>query len=180
MKITYLINKPRANGSMGLSVAAHSEWQEIVKANKQLPLEQQRYFIRDRIADGDELDWMMIETTREGYLTWHREHESSSRNRALGQEFKHLSMDVVVSTGDGTTLLIDTMPSADCVENDCFNQILMENLQEALAAWRPWANDLLDMYLRGQKRACSKALAKKYSISERMIRKYKIQFENFL
>lgn len=54
------------------------------------------------------------------------------------------------------------------------------HLQEALAAWRPWANDLLDMYLQDQKRACSKALAKKYDISERMIRKYKIQFENFI
>ena len=180
MKITYLINKPQANGSMGLTAADRSEWQEIVNANKQLPLERQRFFIRDCIADGVELDWMIIETTREEYLAWHKEHEGSARNRALGQQFKHLSTDVVVSTGDGVALLVDTVPSVDCVEDDCFNQMLMENLREMLAAWKPWANDLLDMYLQGQKRTCSKALAEKFGISERMIRKYKIQFENFI
>lgn len=180
MKITYLINKPQANGNVELAVAARCEWQEIVNANKQLPPEQQRFFIRDCIADGDELDWMIIETTREEYLAWHKEHESCARNRALRQEFKHLSADVVVNTGNDFALLVDMIPSPDCVEDDCCGQMLMESLRQALAAWKPWANDLLDMYLQGQKRTCSKVLAEKFSISERMIRKYKIQFENFI
>ena len=85
MKITYLINKPQADGSIRLSIADREEWQAVVKVNKQVPLELQRYFIRDCIADGSDLDWMIIETTREEYLAWHREHTASARNRTLCQ-----------------------------------------------------------------------------------------------
>lgn len=39
------------------------------------------------------------------------------------------------------------------------DSVLMEELKEALAAWRPWAADLLEPYLNGQKRACTTAAA---------------------
>ena len=57
---------------------------------------------------------------------------------------------------------------------------LMEELKEALAAWRPWAADLLELYLNGEKRACTEALSRKYGVSPQVIRKYKRQFEDFV
>lgn len=180
MKITYLMNKTQADGSIQLSIVTHEEWLAVVKANKQLPLERQRYFIRDYIADGSDMDWMIIETTREDYLAWHREQAASERNRAWVQTFQKLSLDAEVSIEDGTTTLHDVIPDTNCIEENCCSQLWIEDLRRALRGWKPWANDLLDMYLQGQGRSCADVLARKYGISQRMIRKYKVQFKNFI
>lgn len=180
MKITYLMNKTQADGSIQLSIVTHEEWLAVVKANKQLPLERQRYFIRDYIADGSDMDWIIIETSREDYLAWHREQTASERNRTWVQTFQKLSLDAEVSIEDGTTTLHDVISDANCIEENCCSQLWVEDLRMALKGWKPWANDLLDMYLQGKGRSCTELLSKKYSVSPQVIRKYKRQLEEFV
>ena len=57
---------------------------------------------------------------------------------------------------------------------------LMDELKKQLFAWKPWAVDLLAYYLAGKKKSCTAAMAKKYGVSEQVIRKYKRQFEKFV
>lgn len=93
MKITFLVNQVQPDGNTCLCVTSYDEWLAVVNTNKLLPIENQRYFIRDCIEDDGELDWMIIEAPRSDYLEWHREHETAARNRKLGQQFEHLSTD---------------------------------------------------------------------------------------
>lgn len=180
MKTTYLMNKLQADGTIQLTVVGHEEWLAVVKANKLLPLENQRYFIRDCISDNGDLDWMIIETTREDYLEWHREQTASERNRTWMQTFQKQSLDAEISIEDGTTTLHDMASDMDSIEENYFSQLWIEDLRKALDEWKPWANDLLNMYLQGQGRSCADVLARKYGISQRMIRKYKVQLKIFI
>jgi len=180
LKTTYLIKKKQEDGSVCLSVGSAAEWLAVVEANKQLPAEQRRYFILDYIADGDDLDRMVIEAPAEDYRVWHNEHMAAQRNRALGKGYKFLSLDAVKASENGPVRLSDILPSSEQLEETASCQVLMEELREKLIKWRPWGNDLLDMYLDGQKRNCSAMLAEKYGVSQRMVRKYKCQFENFV
>lgn len=65
-------------------------------------------------------------------------------------------------------------------ENSVVDEILMDELKQALAVWKPWAPDLLEHYLAGRKRSCTAEMAEKYGVSEQVIRKYKRQFERFI
>lgn len=174
------MNKPQADGSVALSAVPYSEWAEVVKANQQLPAEQRRYFILDYIEDGSELDCMVIEAPADEYRVWIREHMASKRNREAGKNFQFLSLDAALSGNDEFETLLDYIPSANGTEEIAYEQLLTEALRKELAAWRPWANDLLDMYLRGKKRDCTDELAQKYAVSPQVIRKYKRQFEDFI
>lgn len=180
MKTTYLISKPQADGSIQLSITDREEWLAVVKANKQLPAEKRRYFILDYIKDGTDLDCMVIEAPIDVYRSWIREHMASKRNRDAGKEYEHLSMDAPVVGSDGVVTLLDTISAGNSVEESVCGEMLMAELREALAAWKPWANDLLDIYLRGKKRSCTEFMAQKYSVSPQVIRKYKRQFEDFV
>ena len=94
MKTTYLMNQAQPDGSVGLAVVSSAEWLDAVRQNKHLPAEQQRHFIIDYIADGDELDRMVIEAPIEEYRKWHREHMASERNRQAGKNMQKLSIDM--------------------------------------------------------------------------------------
>ncbi len=180
MKTTYLIKKKQEDGSVCLSVASAAEWLAVVDANKQLPAEQRRYFILDYIADGNDLDRMVIEAPAEDYRVWHNEHMAAQRNRALGQNYKTVPLDAIQDSENGPAFLSDILSSPEQLEETASYRVLMGELREKLAEWRPWGNDLLDMYLEGQKRSCSAMLAEKYGVSQRMVRKYKSQFEDFV
>ena len=76
--------------------------------------------------------------------------------------------------------LQDILSSGEDVEKSVYDQMLLDDLRQGLAAWRPWGNDLLDFYLEGQARNCNGVIAQKYGVSERAVRKYKRQFEQFV
>lgn len=180
MKTTYLANQAQPDGCTALTVISSAEWVSIVKKNKQLPSEQQRHFIIDYIVDGTEIDRMVIEAPAEMYYTWLREHVAAQRNRRRGKEYRLLSIDAVIQQEDDTVLIGESIASDIQVEATACDRLLMENLREALRSWKPWANDILDRYLKGEKRSCTSALAKKYGVSQQVIRKYKRQFEEFI
>lgn len=180
MKTTYLVNQEQPDGSVCLTVVSSTVWRTIVERNKQFPLDQQRYFIIDYIDDGTELDRMVIEVQRKDYLVWLREHNASMRNRRWGEKYQHLSLDVFILTAEGVVSFGDTIRADDQTDETVLNQLLLADLRQKLSAWKPWANDLLDAYLQGDRRTCTDALALKYEVSPQAIRKYKRQFENFI
>lgn len=180
MKTTYLINKPQADGTVGLSLATCDEWINVVKTNKHLPPEQRRYFILDYIMDGDNLDRMVIEAPFPEYQTWIKEHMARKRNHKAGEKHQHLSLDAKLFDGGGTETLLDVIPAVVSAEETACGQMLAAALRQYLATWKPWANDLLDAYLRGERRTCTNKLAQKYGVSVQVIRKYKRQFEQLV
>lgn len=123
---------------------------------------------------------MVIEASAEEYRAWNREHMAAERNRAMGKEFQHLSLDAKLFCADEAESLLDVLALADSLEDQVCERLLIENLREALASWRPWANDLLNLYLQGKKKSCTAVFAAKYGVSLQTVRKYKRQFENFV
>lgn len=180
MRTTYLINKVQPDGSICLSVASVEEWIAVVNENKGLPVEQRRNFIRDYIADGDDLDCLIIETSLAEYRKWDRARLAEKRNRRAGRAFQILSLDAPINESEDSMSLVDLIGVDMQVEFIACDQVLMDELRKALASWKPWANELLEMYLQGQKRTCTDVLAEKYAVSPQVIRKYKRQFEEFI
>lgn len=179
MKTTYLINKKQEDGNVRLAVATSSEWLSVVKQNRQLPTDQQRYFIVDYIADINELDRMVIEVPMDTYRDWHKEHMARSRNRSLGRSFQHLSLDAITTGAEGEVHLEDVVSTGEQVEDTVCNRLLLDSLQEELTRWKPWANDMLELYLQGEQRTCAAVLSRKLGVSPQVIRKYKRQFKEF-
>ena len=180
MKTTYLVNQEQPDGSVRLEVVSSREWLSVVERNKHLPADQQRYFILDYIMDGDVLDCMVIETSAADYRDWNRKRLAARRNRKAEKNFQHLSIDAPLGGLFGTDTLADVLASEEQVEVLACDQILLDELHEALALWKPWANDLLDMYLQGKKRTCTRTLAERYGVSPQVVRKYKRQFEEYI
>ena len=180
MKITYLINQLQPDGAMRLTAVSAAEWQSAVHANKGLPPEWQRYFIRDYIADGDGMDCMVIEVSADEYVQWDKDRSAARRNREAGKNFHVISLDAIPVSADGDRTRLEQISDQIGLESKVCDFVLMDELRTTLEAWRPWAIDLLDLYLHGQKRACTETLSRKYGVSPQVIRKYKRQFEEFI
>ena len=87
MKNTFLVLNDPKNPKSGLRVATLAEWDQILKANKELPREQRRFFIADSFEDCGEIDCMYIETTREEYNKWHSDRQEIYRKRKCGDNY---------------------------------------------------------------------------------------------
>lgn len=179
MKNTYLINKPQKDGKVALCAVTAAEWLAAVNANRYLPTEHRRYFIADCIEDGKEIDRMIIEVSYAEYKKWNSRHTITERSRKAGKEYRFLSLDAVLNETDDITLL-ECLRSAEDMEAAVISEMIMDELEKQLFAWKPWAVDLLAYYLAGKKKSCTAAMAKKYGVSEQVIRKYKRQFEKFV
>lgn len=66
------------------------------------------------------------------------------------------------------------------LEAIAIDRVLMEELETALKSWKPWANELLKLYLEGKGRSCTISLSEKYHITDRAIQKRKTAFEKFV
>lgn len=179
MKNTYLINKLQNDGRAALCTATAEEWLAVVNANRNLPTKQRRYFISDCIEDGREIDRMIIEVSYDEYRRWNSRHTITERSRKAGKQYQHLSLDTALSETDEIALL-ECMSGTESPEAEVIDEILMDELKKQLSAWKPWAADMLEHYLAGRKKSCSADMAKKYGVSEQVIRKYKRQFEEFI
>ena len=178
MKFTYLVYK-EINGVRQLAAATQEEWNAILKENRRLPLEQRRRFIKDCIADGDEMDCMYIEAPASEHREWNSKNTISQKKRKMGMRYTHLSMDAEIPDSDVESLH-ECVPSEFNLEELVADQVLMEELKRALRAWNPWAEELLDFYIAGAKRSCTSVLCKKYHLSDRAVRKRKAAFEKFI
>lgn len=178
MKTTYLIYK-QINGIRQLTVATQAEWDTILKENKQLPLSEQRRFMKDCFEDGGELDCMYIEIPASEHREWNSKNTVQQRKRKIEALHTHLSLDTSVSDADHESLH-ECVPSDFNLERLATDRVLIQELRQALRKWKPWAEELLELYLSGEKRSCTTALCEKYQISDRAIRKRKDAFKKFV
>ena len=178
MKFTYLVYK-QINGVRQLAAATQEEWDAILKENRRLPLEQRRRFIKDCIEDGDEMDCMYIEVPASKHREWNSKNTIRQKKRKIGMSYTHLSLDSGVPDTDVESLH-ECVSSEFNLEGLVADQILIEELTCALRAWKPWAEELMELYMAGAKRSCTSDLCKQYRLSDRAVRKRKAAFEKFV
>ncbi len=178
MKTTYLIYK-QINGIRQLTAATQAEWDAILKKNKQLPLSEQRRFMKDCFEDGGELDCMYIEVPTLEHREWNSKNTVQQRKRKKEALHTHLSLDTSVSDADHESLH-ECVPSDFNLERLATDRVLIEELRQALRKWKPWAEELLELYLFGKKRSSTKVLCEKYHLSYRAVQKRKAAFEKFI
>ena len=68
MKTTYLFMDKSANGETRLVMGTLDQYKAITIANAQLPMDQRRHFIVDRIPESEGLDVMYIEVDYKHFL----------------------------------------------------------------------------------------------------------------
>ena len=178
MKTTYLIYK-QVGGIQQLAVAAQEEWNAILKENRTLPLEQRRRFIKDCIEDGDEVDCMYIEVSASEHREWNSKNTIRQKKRKIGMRYTQLSLDAGIPDSDVESLH-ECVPSEFNLESLVADQVLIEELRYALRAWKPWAEELLELYMTGAKRSCTSDLCQKYQLGDRAVQKRKAAFEKFV
>lgn len=178
MKTTYLVYK-QANGDRRLAAATQEEWNAILKENRRLPPERRRRFIKDCFEDGEELDCMYIEVSAAEHRAWNSKHTVSQKKRKIGTRYMRLSLDAGVPDADAESLH-EIVPSDFNLEDLVSDQILIEELKRALRAWKPWAEELLDLYMAGAKRSCTNKLCRKYQMSDRSVQRRKAALEKFI
>lgn len=178
MKTTYLIYK-QINGFRQLAVASQQEWDAILKENRQLPPAQRRCFMKDCIADGAELDCMYIEVSAEEHRKWNSNNTVRQRNRKAGMQYGKISLDTNASDAD-TDSLYECISTAFDLEQLVSDHVLMDELQEALRKLGPWTEELLKLYLTGEKHSCTKKLCDKYEFNIRTAQRRKSAFEKFI
>jgi len=178
MKTTYLVYK-QVNGVRQLAVATQAEWDAILKENRRLPLSKQRLFMKDCFQDGDELDCMYIEVSTSEYRKWNNTNSVQHWKHKIGALYTHLSLDASISNADIDSLH-ESVPSDFNLERLAVDAVLVDELRQALRTWKPWAEELLDLYLSDKKRSSTKVLCEKYRISYRAVQKRKAAFEKFI
>ena len=178
MKATYLIYK-QIDGVQKLAVATQEEWDIILKENRMLPLEHRRRFINDCIKDGNELDCIFTEVSTKEHQKWNSKNTVYQRKRKAGKRYTHISLDTGVSD-TSVQSLHESIPSGYNLEMLVEDQVLMEQLRQALRAWQPWAEELLKLYMAGEKRSCTNELSKRHHLSDRTIQRRKNAFEKFV
>lgn len=178
MRTTYLIksDNPEMNGA--LVEITGEEWYEITKLNASLPKESRRYFIRDTIMDGREEDSIVIEVDLAEYQKWKAEHQALWRRSRDNNGIVTLSLNSPIKSSE-TLMLMDTIAGTEAAESVYLSEEIIEELQAALAEWKPWALDLLKEHLKGS-RQITKWLADRCGVSEQMARRYRHSFEEFV
>lgn len=178
MKTTYLVYK-QVNGTRQLVVATRDEWIAIIKENRGLPIEKRRCFMKDCFRDEDGLDCMYIEVSTAKYREWNSENTVREKKRKAGIGYTSLSLDAGVEDTEYDSLH-ECVPSGVDLERLALDKVLMGELKQALKAWKPWAEELLELYMSGAKRASSTRLCEKYQLCDRAVRKRKEAFEKFV
>ena len=178
MKTTYLIFADKS--TQELVVADQHEWNAIIARNRGCPQDQRRYFITDIIAEGTELDCMVIETTREKHREWNNARKAAYRNRQAMKKIKFLSLDATFEAESGESALLSYLPCDDSGCDKVQSDIVMEQLRAALREWQPWAEEMLDLYLNGKKHKCASTLAPQHGLTMRSIQLYMHKFEEFI
>lgn len=179
MKTTYLVYSDVKADNKELVLATQEEWDAILETNRSLPREQRRFFIKDKITDGNDCDVMYIETSREEYNKWHSKQAMQYKKIKAKLNYSFLSLDSGI-TADGGITLAETLPDELDLEGQIIDEIMLKELRVALNAWRDWANELFDYYLDGMKKDATRILCEKYGLSERCIQKRKKMMEDFI
>ena len=177
MKIKYLV-RSAGEGSALVQVSGR-KWYEITKESNRLPRDQQRYFIRDVIDEDGELDVLVLEVSREEFKAHQAKAKMAERHSDSENTESALALDAPLSELPKIPI-IDTVPGSNSAEDEFFKAHLVEDLLESLDEWKPWAHELLRLYMNGQRRSSTKWLAKTCGVSEQMARRYKKAFRKHI
>ena len=180
MSTTYLLKQKDEDWSSHLVLATKEDWIRIIRQKSTLPKEQRRYFIKDCIVEKGQVDCIYIEVSYEEYQEWNREHMRRERNRHMGQNYIHLSLENSLYTQANSRQIADDLVDKLNLEEIVLNHIQLLELREKLGKWKPWGPDMLALYLEGKQRQAASIIAAKYQISPQRVREYKRQFENFI
>lgn len=155
-----------------------SRYDDIMQGNKGLPMCQRRCFVEDSFEDGGVIDRMFIEVSYAEYLEWDREHKKKRRNEEQQKGYQHISIDYMVGNDDSSSFA-ERLASGFDLEADVLCRDDIRAFRQALGQWKPWAIELLEIYLDGKKRSCTQMLCEKYCVSAVVIRKRKRELEGF-
>lgn len=180
MKTTVLVFIDRTVPQKGLRIATMKEWNEILSNNRGLAMEDRRIFYKDCIPEGEEMDCMFIETTYAEFAKEEAERKARYRNEQEKKKCSFVYLSERFGSVEDELSLEDCIPSDYCLEDDVIGNVMIEQLRDALAQWNDWAPELLDIYLSGQGRTCTAYLMDKHGISERLVRKRKMLFREFV
>ena len=178
-KNTFLVWRQDTNGARSLEVASKEEWNEILQHNRTGPLSERRYFIRDCVVDGQSVDSIFIEVTEEEYKEWHRKEEIKRRRQIQEESNIILSLNAKVS-GAESEELINTISCGADTEKEAMTMLLLQDLEQALDEWKPWAKDLLHDYLKDTSDHFTLTFAKRCGVSVRTAQRRCVQFERFV
>lgn len=174
MKIKYLV---RSADEDRLIQVSGKEWYEITEESNRLPKEQQRYFIRDVIEDRGDMDVLVLEVSKEEYGKWKIYTQWVRRHCVPDKDTPILSLEAPVSELRNIPI-IDTLPADNSAEEEYFRAHLLEDLQASLDEWKPWARELLRLYMNGERQSSTtKWLANTCGVSEQTARRYKQAFK---
>lgn len=203
-KSVYIMNETQADGSIVKKQVSGAEFYKAVQESNALPLDQRRYFITDRFMyDGYE-DTLVIEVTREKYLEWRRERRGSDkddkddknrkdskrgkpkkaradsrRDKPQTPRYKFVSIEAMTEKGVPSDFAGALLSADD--EDNRIRRVALEELVRKVAAWKPWASDMLKLRMMGFNNAdCAAMIAKRYRVTERMGRHYREQLDKFL
>ena len=177
---TCLVYREREDGSKKLVNVPVREWMARVKEDRDKPSDERRYYAAsycERERD-DDLDCLIVEVTPEEHRVWNAANMRRNRDFIKAKKnWRLVSLDAPVPGADGVTfgdVIPDTrrdMPEE--AETDAF----LEAVREELAAWKPWASDMLALSQRGYFDD-EDALAGFFGVSTRQIRTRKRQFRD--
>lgn len=184
MNTTYLFKEETTNGQKKLRIGTAEEFDSIKLQNKSLPVEDRRYFIKEKSLDPDQPDVLLIEVDRDEYDKWNKENVMRCRNIKAAQRFTMMSMESVVQ-GIRTGKLEE---AALFKENPMFEEadtrVLLEELCDELRKWKPWAVDMLHTYIQEGTEVCATQFGEKYGFSKatswRYVRQFEQKIKNFL
>ena len=177
---TCLVYREREDGSKQLVNVPVQEWMERVKEDRDKPSDERRYYATsycERERD-DDLDCLIVEVTLEEHRVWNAAHMRHNRDFIKAKnEWRLVSLDASVPGADGL-LFGDVIPDTrrdmrEEAETDAF----LEAVRTELAAWKPWASDMLALSQRGYFDD-EEALAGFFGVSTRQIRTRKRQFRD--
>lgn len=97
MKTTYLFKEETTNGQKKLRIGTAQEFAKIAEQNRTLPIEERRYFIKEKSLDSDSPDYLFIEVDRDEYNQWNRENNARYKNTAAGQTYTMVSLEAVMN-----------------------------------------------------------------------------------
>lgn len=180
MNTTYLFKEETTNGQKKLRIGTGQEFDEIKLQNRSLPVEERRYFIKEKSLDVENPDILFIEVSREEYIQWNRENNARYKNTLAGQTYSMESLESVLNAVAHGKVDEAALYDYEAGYEEVLDQAWLDELRKNLMEWRPWAGDLLDAYLEGEVSICSGMLAKKYGVSLQTTRKYVRQFEQRL
>ena len=166
MKRTFLVRSNPMDQKSKLVEVSGAEWYAITQKSNEL-------------LDGDDLDVMQIEVSKKEYTAWRTQEKAKERNGQLVPEFEILSLDAEVKDAEVTSRHECVGDDRVCVEETAIDTILLTELRLALRRWKPWAEEMLQFYLNGEKRSCTGFIATKSQVSHQRVREYNRSFESF-